>query len=161
MLRRLRFEQQSLTEIEGAVKEQEARLKNTPSIWPVQGWVASAYGYRRDPFTGRRAMHPGLDIVAPTGTPIAATAAGRVIYAGWKSGWGRCVEINHGSGVRTFYAHCRSLKVSRGDNVVRGDVIATVGNSGRSTGTHLHYGVLKGGSWVNPNNYVLTQLTAN
>ncbi len=161
MLRRLRFEQQSLTEIEDAVKEQEARLKNMPSIWPVQGWVASGYGYRRDPFTGRRAMHPGLDIVAPTGTPVAATASGRVVYAGWKSGWGRCVEIDHGHGIRTFYAHCRSLKVSVGGNVIRGDVIATVGNSGRSTGTHLHYGVLKGGNWVNPDNYVLTQLSAN
>jgi len=161
MLRRLRFEQQSLSEIEGAVKEQEARLKNMPSIWPVQGWVGSGYGYRRDPFTGRREMHPGLDIVAPTGTPVAATASGRVVYAGWKSGWGRCVEIEHGGGIRTFYAHCRSLKVSVGDNVFRGDVIATVGNSGRSTGTHLHYGVLRGGNWVNPDNYVLTQLSAN
>jgi len=161
MLRRLRFEQQSLAEIEGAVKEQEARLKNMPSIWPVQGWVASGYGSRRDPFTGKREMHPGLDIVAPTGTPVAATAAGRVVYAGWKSGWGRCVEIDHGSGIRTFYAHCRSCKVSTGDNVFRGDVIATVGSSGRSTGTHLHYGVLASGKWVNPDNYVLTQLSAN
>jgi len=161
MLRRLRFEQQSLTEIEGAVKQQEARLKNLPSIWPVQGWIASGYGYRRDPFTGRREMHPGLDIVAPTGTPIAATGAGRVTYAGWKPGWGRCVEINHGSGIRTFYAHCRSLKVSAGNSVSRGDIIATVGNSGRSTGNHLHYGVLANGNWVNPGNYILTQLSAN
>jgi len=161
MLRRLRFEQQSLAEIEGAVKEQEARLKNMPSIWPVQGWVASGYGYRRDPFTGRRAMHPGIDIVAPTGTPVAATAAGHVTHAGWKSGWGRCVEINHGHGIRTFYAHCRSLKVIAGANVFRGDVIATVGSSGRSTGTHLHYGVLAGGKWVDPDNYVLTRLSAN
>ena len=161
MLRRVRFEQQSLSEIEVALKEQDSRLKNVPSIWPVQGWVGSGYGYRRDPFTGRREMHPGLDIVAPTGTPVAATAAGRVVYAGWKSGWGRCVEIEHGAGIRTFYAHCRTLKVSSGENVLRGDVIATVGNSGRSTGTHLHYGVLKGGNWVNPDNYVLTQLSAN
>jgi len=161
MLRRLRFEQQSLAEIESAVKEQETRLKNVPSIWPVQGWVASGYGRRRDPFTGAQVLHPGLDIVAPAGTPVAATGAGRVRYAGWKSGWGRCVEIDHGGGVRTFYAHCRSLKVSAGDNVYRGDVIATVGSSGRSTGTHLHYGVLAGGSWVNPNNYILTQLSAN
>jgi murein DD-endopeptidase MepM/ murein hydrolase activator NlpD len=161
MLRRLRFEQQSLTEIEGAVKDQETRLKNVPSIWPVQGWLASGYGYRRDPFTGRREMHPGLDIVAPTGTPIAATGAGRVTYAGWKPGWGRCVEVNHGSGIRTFYAHCRSLKVGVGDNVLRGDIIATVGNSGRSTGNHLHYGVLANGNWVNPGNYILTQLSAN
>lgn len=161
MLRRVRFEQQSLTEIAAAVKEQESRLKNVPSIWPVQGWVGSGYGYRRDPFTGRREMHPGFDIVAPTGTPVAATAAGHVIYAGWKSGWGRCVEIDHGGGIKTFYAHCRTLKVSTGDNVYRGDLIATVGSSGRSTGTHLHYGVLAGKGWADPNNYVLTQLSAN
>jgi murein DD-endopeptidase MepM/ murein hydrolase activator NlpD len=160
MLRRVRFEQQSLAEIAGAVKEQESRLDRVPSIWPVQGWVASGYGYRRDPFTGARVMHPGLDIVAPTGTPVEATAAGRVVYAGWKSEWGRCVEIDHGGGIKTFYAHCRTLKVSSGDNVFRGDVIATVGSSGRSTGTHLHYGVLKGGNWVDPDNYVLTQLSA-
>lgn len=161
MLRRVRFEQQSLAEIEGAVKRQELRLKNVPSIWPVQGWVGSGYGYRRDPFTGSRALHPGLDIVAPTGTPVEATAAGRVVYAGWKAGWGRCVEIDHGGGIKTFYAHCRTLKVSSGENVFRGDVIATVGNSGRSTGTHLHYGVLARGNWVNPDNYVLTQVSAN
>jgi murein DD-endopeptidase MepM/ murein hydrolase activator NlpD len=160
MLRRVRFEQQSLADIAAAVKEQESRLKNMPSIWPVQGWVASGYGYRRDPFTGSRVMHPGLDIVAPTGTPVEATAAGRVVYAGWKSEWGRCVEIDHGGGIKTFYAHCRTLKVSDGQNVLRGDVIATVGSSGRSTGTHLHYGVLKGGNWVDPDNYVLTQLSA-
>ena len=161
MLRRVRFEQQSLAEIAAAVKEQESRLKNVPSIWPVQGWVGSGYGYRRDPFTGRREMHPGFDIVAPTGTPVAATAAGHVIYAGWKSGWGRCVEIDHGGGIKTFYAHCRTLKVSTGDNVYRGDLIATVGSSGRSTGTHLHYGVLAGKGWADPNNYVLTQFSVN
>ena len=161
MLRRLRFEQQSMAEIEGAVKDQQARLTNMPSIWPVQGSVTSGYGYRRDPFTGAQSLHPGLDIVAPSGTPVAATAAGHVTYAGWKSGWGRCVEIDHGSGIRTFYGHCRSLTVSAGDNVFRGDMIATVGSSGRSTGTHLHYGVLVNGNWVNPDNYVLTQLSAN
>jgi murein DD-endopeptidase MepM/ murein hydrolase activator NlpD len=161
MLRRVRFEQQSLAEIAAALKEQESRLKNVPSIWPVQGYVASGYGYRRDPFTGSRDLHPGLDIVAPSGTPVEAAAAGRVVYAGWKNGWGRCVEIDHGSGIKTFYAHCRTLKVSDGENVFRGDVIATVGSSGRSTGTHLHYGVLKGGNWADPDNYVLTQVSAN
>jgi len=161
MLRRVRFEQQSLAEIEAAVKQQESRLQNMPSIWPVQGWVGSGYGYRRDPFTGRREMHPGFDIVAPGGTTVVASAAGHVIFAGWKPGWGRCVEIDHGSGIRTFYAHCRSVGVKNGDNVFRGDAVATVGNSGRSTGTHLHYGVLSRGNWVDPGNYVLTQLSAN
>jgi len=161
MLRRVRFEQQSLVDIEGAVKERESRLKNVPSIWPVQGWVTSGYGYRRDPFTGARSLHPGLDIVAPTGTPVAATAAGHVTYAGWKSGWGRCVEIDHGGGIKTFYAHCRALNVSAGDDVYRGDRIATVGSSGRATGTHLHYGVVASGSWTNPGNYTLSPLSAN
>ena len=161
MLRRLRFEQQSMAEIAGAVKQQESRLTNMPSIWPVQGCVTSGFGYRRDPFTGAQALHPGLDIVAPAGTPVEATAAGRVTYAGWKNGYGRCVEIDHGGGIRTFYGHCRSLNVNVGDNVFRGDEIATVGSSGRSTGTHLHYGVLAGGNWVNPDNYILTQLSAN
>lgn len=161
MLRRVRFEQQSLAEIEAAVRDQESRLKHVPSIWPVQGWVASGFGCRRDPFTGKRALHPGLDIVAPTGTPVAATAAGRVVYAGWKSGWGRCVEIDHGGGIKTFYAHCRSLEVSAGSKVQRGDQVATVGNSGRSTGTHLHYGVATKGKWTDPGNYILTSVAAN
>jgi murein DD-endopeptidase MepM/ murein hydrolase activator NlpD len=161
MLRRLRFEQQSLADIEKAADDHKERLINMPSIWPVQGWVASGYGYRRDPFTGANSLHPGLDIVAPSGTSIVAAAAGRVTYAGWKSGWGRCVEIDHGSGLRTFYAHCRSLKVSSGEAVLRGDAIAAVGSSGRSTGTHLHYGVMLGGRWANPDNYILTQVSAN
>lgn len=161
MLSRVRFAQQSMTEIQAAVKAQDSRLKNLPSIWPVQGWVNSGYGYRRDPFTGRSEMHPGFDIVAPSGTAVVASGAGRVSFAGWKSGWGRCVEIDHGGGIRTFYAHCRTLKVSSGENVLRGDQIATVGNSGRSTGTHLHYAVLKGGNWVDPGNYVLAQVSAN
>jgi len=160
MLRRIRFEQQSLGEIEATVKEREARLKNMPSIWPVQGWITSGFGYRRDPFTGARTMHEGLDIVAPAGAPIAATADGRVVYAGWKSGWGRVVEIDHGFGIRTFYGHCRSLRVNIGEKVSRGDVVATVGSSGRSTGVHLHYGVLCNGCWVNPRDYIISPLAS-
>jgi murein DD-endopeptidase MepM/ murein hydrolase activator NlpD len=127
----------------------------------VQGWVNSGFGYRRDPFTGASAMHPGLDIIAPSGASIVATAAGQVIYAGWKSGWGRCVEIDHGRGIHTFYGHCRSVKASVGQEVSRGDAIATVGSSGRSTGTHLHYGVTATGRWVDPQNYIITELSAN
>ena len=158
LLRRIRFEQQSLSEIAGAVRQQEARLKNTPSIWPVLGWVTSGYGHRHDPFTGRRTMHEGLDIVAPAGSQIVASADGRVVYSGWKSGWGRVVEIDHGFGVRTFYGHCRSLKVNVGDRVARGQAIATVGSSGRATGVHLHYGITASGNWVNPRNYIISPL---
>jgi len=156
LLRRVRFEQQSLAEIAGAVKEYEARLKNTPSIWPVLGWVTSGFGYRSDPFTGRRTMHEGMDIVAPAGSRIVTAADGRVVYAGWKSGWGRVVEVDHGFGVRTFYGHCRSVTVSVGDRVTRGQTIATVGSSGRATGVHLHYGVIANGCWVNPRNYIVS-----
>ncbi len=156
LLRRIRFEQQSLAEIASAVRKQEARLTNTPSIWPVLGWVTSGFGFRCDPFTGRRTMHEGIDIVAPAGARIVASADGRVVYAGWKSGWGRVVEIDHGFGIRTFYGHCRSLKVNVGDRVTRGQMIATVGSSGRATGVHLHYGVMANGCWVNPRNYIVS-----
>jgi len=160
LLHRVRFEQQSLAEIEAAAASQSSRLENMPSIWPVQGYVTSDFGYRRDPFTGARNLHPGLDIVAPSGAGIAATADGRVVYSGWKSGWGRCIEIDHGYGLHTFYAHCRSLIVGSGAVVKRGQIVATVGSSGRSTGVHLHYGVTMDGNWVNPQNYIITQLAA-
>ena len=158
LLRRVSFEERSLAEIDTALAEQAERLRRIPSIWPVQGWVTSNFGYRRDPFTGRRRMHDGIDIVAPYGSAIAAPADGRVSSAGWKYGWGRCVEIDHGNGIRTFFAHCRSLAVKPGDTVKRGEKIATVGSSGRSTGTHLHYGVKRNGSWVNPRNYIIDPL---
>jgi murein DD-endopeptidase MepM/ murein hydrolase activator NlpD len=161
LLRRVRLEQQSLAEIESAIESQQARLANLPSIWPVLGWVASGFGSRRDPFTGARAQHPGLDIVAPAGTDIVASAEGRVAYSGWKPGWGRCVEIDHGYGIRTFYGHCRSLKAATGARVKRGQSIATVGSSGRSTGVHLHYGIRLNGNWVNPQNYLISELAAN
>ncbi len=156
LLRRAQFTQRSLAEIEQAVATQEERLRHLPSIWPVQGWVTSGFGYRHSPFTGRREMHEGIDIVAPRGTPIVATAAGKVVYAGWKSGYGRTVEIDHGWGVRTFYAHCERLRVNYGKQVQRGEVIATVGASGQATGNHLHYGVMVNGKWVNPSDYILS-----
>lgn len=158
LLRRVRFEQQSLTEIDRAVSGRAEELARIPSIWPVQGWVTSGYGMRHDPFTGRREVHEGLDIVAPSGTGIVAPADGRVAFAGWKSGWGRVVEIDHGNGIRSFYGHCRALYVKPGARVRRGDRIAAVGSSGRSTGSHLHYGVKRNGVWVNPRSYVLTRL---
>ncbi|MEO0081784.1 MAG: M23 family metallopeptidase [candidate division WOR-3 bacterium] len=155
LLRRVKFEQRSLGEIERQLKARSAELSHIPSIWPVQGWVTSWFGMRHDPFTGQRQMHEGMDIVAPRGSAVVAPADGRVTYAGWKSGWGRCIEIDHGNGIHTFFAHCQSLRVNVGDNVSRGKIIATVGSSGRATGTHLHYGVMRGGVWVNPRNYIV------
>lgn len=155
LLRRVRLGQRSMNEIEQTLKSRRSELSHIPSIWPVQGWVTSWFGVRKDPFTGVRTMHEGMDIVAPRGTPIVATADGRVVTAEYKSGWGWVVEIDHGNGLQTFYGHCASLKVNVGAEVVRGQTIATVGSSGRTTGTHLHYGVTRNGSWVNPRNYIV------
>ncbi|MBN2537729.1 M23 family metallopeptidase [candidate division WOR-3 bacterium] len=155
LVRRVQFEQRSLDEIETALKDQQERLAHLPSIWPVRGWVTSSFGYRSDPFTGRRNMHDGIDIVAPYGTPVVAPAAGRVVYSGWKSNWGRVVEIDHGNGIHTFFAHLRSTSVEVGATVARGQQIGRLGSSGRSTGAHLHYGVKRKGSWVNPRSYIL------
>ncbi|MEO0071221.1 MAG: M23 family metallopeptidase [candidate division WOR-3 bacterium] len=156
LLRRAKFAQHSLLEINRTLSQHQERLRYLPSIWPVQGWVTSGFGYRQDPFSGRREMHEGMDIVAPRGTPIVAPADGRVVYSGWKAGYGRTVEIDHGWGVRTFFAHCQELKVTNGKRVKRGEVIATVGSSGLTTGNHLHYGVQLNGSWVNPGDYILS-----
>jgi len=158
LIRRAGFEARSMAEIGAAIGQQQERLRCLPSIWPVQGWVSSGFGYRTDPFTGERAMHQGLDIVAPSGTPIVAPADGRVSFSGWKPGYGRVLEIDHGYGIQTFYGHCRSLLRSVGAQVKRGQVIATVGTSGLTTGPHLHYGVRRNGQWVNPADYILSQL---
>uniref|UniRef100_A0A7C4GF76 M23 family metallopeptidase n=1 Tax=candidate division WOR-3 bacterium TaxID=2052148 RepID=A0A7C4GF76_UNCW3 len=157
LLRRVDFNERSLTEIGNTVSLQQARLRSLPSIWPVQGWVTSGFGYRSDPFSGAREMHNGLDIVAPAGTPIVAPADGRVVFAGWKMGYGRAVEIDHGWGIVTFYGHCQDILTRTGALVKRGQAIALVGSSGRSTGTHLHYGVKVNGNWVNPGNYILAR----
>ncbi|MCX7732510.1 MAG: M23 family metallopeptidase [candidate division WOR-3 bacterium] len=156
LLRRANFARQSLLEIDRAVSTQQDRIRHLPSIWPVQGWVTSGFGNRKDPFSGRYEFHEGMDIVAPRGTPIVATADGRVISSGWRAGYGRTVEIDHGWGIRTFYAHCQTVRVSPGKMVKRGEVIATVGATGLATGNHLHYGIMVNGRWVNPADYILT-----
>jgi murein DD-endopeptidase MepM/ murein hydrolase activator NlpD len=153
--RQAQFQKQSFAEIVTYIQQQDKVLSHTPSIWPVGGWVSSGFGYRNDPFTGRRVMHRGIDIVAPPGTPIVAAADGRVNFAGVKSGYGKTVQIDHGYGYTTFYGHCQSIRVRYGQVVRRGHVIATVGRTGKTTGYHLHYGVKVSGKWVNPRNYIL------
>ncbi len=153
--RQVQFQKQSFAEIEFYMKQQENVLNHTPSIWPVGGWVSSNFGIRNDPFTGKRVMHKGMDIVAPPGTPIIAAANGKVIFAGVKGGHGKVVEIDHGYGYSTFYGHCQSIRVTYGTKVQRGQTIATVGRTGKTTGYHLHYGVKISGSWVNPRQYIL------
>ncbi len=114
----------------------------------------SGYGYRRDPKTGGRRLHKGSDFAGSTGTDIFATADGVVTHAGWQSGYGRMVTIRHAFGIETRYAHNSKLRVTKGQRVSRGDHIADMGNTGRSTGTHLHYEVRVNGQPVNPMIYI-------
>jgi murein DD-endopeptidase MepM/ murein hydrolase activator NlpD len=115
---------------------------------PTRGSVSSRYGMRN----GR--MHKGLDIAASTGTSIKAADGGKVVFAGRKGAYGNLVEIDHGNGYKTRYGHCSAINVKRGDKVYKGQVIAKVGNTGRSTGPHLHFEVIKNGGNQNPASYV-------
>jgi len=130
-------------------------LASTPSIRPARGWVTSRFAYRISPFTGRREFHNALDIANRIGTPIIAPADGKVSYAGRRWLLGKVIEINHGHGFVTRYAHCEAFKKKRGEKVKRGDVIALMGNSGRSTGPHLHYQIKLNGVPVNPEKYII------
>lgn len=121
-----------------------------PVGWPINGRLMDGYGHRSDPFSGEGAMHTGVDISAPLGTPVKATADGIVIHAGWNSGYGRCVIVDHGNGYQTWYAHLSGSEVHEGDEVRQGEVVGRVGNTGHSTGPHLHYEVRVHSTPVNP-----------
>jgi len=131
------------------------RLAATPSIWPTRGWLTSRHGWRISPFTGKRDMHEGIDIAADFGAPVAAPANGKVSFVGTMGPLGNAVVVEHGHGIKTTYGHLRDTKVRAGDTVTRGQVIATVGSSGRSTGPHLHYVVNAGNKNVDPLDYVV------
>ena len=137
--------------------ERELETMAFPNRMPVAGRsvpVSSHYGTRRDPFTGRLARHTGLDIPARHGTPILASGGGRVVSAGYKGAYGQAVVIDHGDGVSTLYGHASRLLVSPGDVVMPQQKIALVGSTGRSTGPHLHFEVIRDGSRVEPRQYL-------
>ena len=136
---------------EAALKER-ARI---PSIWPVEGESTDSFGYRGNPFGGGGSeFHPGQDIAAPRGTPVFAPADGTVIEAGWKSGYGQTVVIDHGNGLTTRYGHLSKLEVGAGQELRRGEELGLVGSTGRSTGPHLHYEVRLGDLPVSPLHYL-------
>lgn len=118
------------------------------------GWISSPFGVRIDPINGRRVMHRGVDFAAPEASEVIAVASGVVTYAGERGGYGRMVEINHGGGYTTLYGHHKKLAVSTGDVVKKGQTIGYVGSTGRSTGPHVHYEVLKDGRTVDPASYI-------
>ena len=119
-----------------------------------KGWMSSRFGYRADPFTGRSTWHAGVDFAGKEGSDIISVAAGVVTYAGDRYGYGQLVEVNHGNGYKTRYAHCKEIKVSVGDVVRKGDLIAAMGSTGRSTGPHVHFEVYKNGRSVDPAAYI-------
>lgn len=125
-------------------------LAALPDRWPLLGDIASGFGYRQSPFGGGREFHDGLDIAAGTGTPIVAAGSGRVVFAGWLLGYGRTVIIDHGYGYRSQYSHASSIVVGRGRTVKKGECIAGVGSTGRSTGPHLHFMISVNGKLVDP-----------
>ncbi len=146
---------EQLLEVEKAMTFQEQKLSSTPTIAPVIGVMTDGFGNRRDPFTGKRAYHHGLDLSARRGTPIVAPADGVVVFAGRNGGMGRMIRVSHGFGYLTVYGHLDKILVEPGQDVRRGEEIGHVGNTGRSTGSHLHYEVLKDGKYVNPLYYIL------
>jgi len=151
----IKMRQFSFQELDEYLKNQKSLLASTPSIWPTRGWVTSAFGYRKSPFTGLPEKHEGLDISARLGSEVRSTADGKVILTGREGGYGKMVEIDHGYGVLTRYGHNSKNLVKVGDKVKRGQVIALIGSTGRSTGPHVHYEVLVNGIPVSPRNYIL------
>lgn len=156
LIRRANFLASSFSEAVDSLKSHDARLAAMPSIMPTRGWLSSAFSSMREhPILHVLRPHEGIDVTADMGAPIEAPAAGRVIAAGWETGYGNTLEIDHGYGIVTRYAHCSKLLVHRGDRVHRGQRIALVGNTGLATGPHLHYEVRVHGKPVDPLHYVL------
>lgn len=152
------IEEQNLADIQEHLQDRVYRLLSTPSILPTQGYVSSEFGYRYNPFSGVKTFHAGLDIANHIGTNIFATADGKVTKVGLAGGFGTIVRIDHGYGVVTKFGHNSKVLVKAGQRVKRGDKIAEMGNSGRSTGPHLHYQVEVNGRPVEPKLFILDDM---
>lgn len=150
------IEQNLLDTLAGTASKRAKRLASTPSIWPVRGAITSKFGPRISPFTGKKALHAGIDISAPKGTKIYAPAAGKVAVAGFDARMGKFVRLDHGFGMETTYGHLSRIFVNFGTKVQRGDVIGLVGSTGKfSTGPHLHYQIAVNDRVVDPVQYIL------
>ena len=164
LTRQLYVQSKSFDEVVELCKNHDKMLQCIPAIQPIANKdlkkTASGYGVRIDPIYNTKKFHSGMDFSANYGTDVYATGDGTVVSAGWETGYGHTIEIDHGFGYRTRYAHLQSMKVKRGQKVVRGETIGGVGSSGKSTGPHLHYEVVVKGQKVNPVNYYFMDLTA-
>jgi murein DD-endopeptidase MepM/ murein hydrolase activator NlpD len=147
--------EQQLGVLENMILTRELNKQVYPEGRPVQdGWISSYFGRRADPFTGYSAVHKGLDFAGPEGTKVSSVAAGLVTFSGDRAGFGEMVEINHGNGLATRYCHNEKVLVKQGDMVRKGQEVALMGSTGRSTGPHLHFEVLKNGSQVDPLRFI-------
>ena len=156
LVKEAHFQRDGFERVLEALRHDQEMRESTPSIRPViGGYISSRYGRRIDPFTGQPALHRGLDFSAPVGTPVLAPASGRVKRASRGGSLGQFIEIDHGNGLVTRYAHLSEFLVRKGDWVTRGQIIGRVGNTGRSTGPHLHYEVVNNGRSENPWLYII------
>ncbi len=151
------LKEQSVIDLWESLSERQSLLNSTPNIKPARGWLTSGFGYRISPFTGKPSLHAGLDIAAAPGSPVYAPADGMVTFSSYDESYGKLVSIDHGYGVSTRFAHLSQSYVQAGQRVSKWDVIGAVGNTGRSTGPHLHYEVRINGTPVNPRNYILDE----
>jgi len=158
--RQLDLENASFEDLLGQVKEKKSNLDHTPTISPCDGFVTRGFGMHNDPFTGSYQPHNGIDIAAPKGTPVCATAAGVVVGSSFQSGLGNTIIIDHGNGFETYYGHLSKIKVANGKRVERGEIIGLVGSTGYSTGPHLHYEVRDHNRAVDPSNYIVKTILA-
>ena len=155
LARQLENREQQLSILETMIMNRNLQAEIMPAGRPVtKGWISSRYGSRNDPFTGKPAFHNGIDIAAPEGTEVIAVAAGVVTWAGRRYGYGNLVEINHGNGYVTRYGHLKTILVTAGETVPKGQLVAKVGTTGRSTGPHVHFEVWVNGKTVDPMKYV-------
>ncbi|SHN72144.1 M23 family metallopeptidase [Desulfovibrio litoralis] len=151
----IRLEEVKQQELVKILRNNKELLVSTPSIWPAEGTLTSGFGMRGSPFTGTQTMHKGLDISNRPGTPIYAPAKGTVTFSQYDGAYGNTLIIDHGNSLSTRYSHMLRAAAKEGQTVQRGEVIGYIGNSGRSTGPHLHYEVRIGGVPVNPMRYIL------
>jgi murein DD-endopeptidase MepM/ murein hydrolase activator NlpD len=142
-------------ELDQHILDKDSFIKSTPTLLPTRGWITSYYGQRKSPYSGRIKMHEGIDIGAKIGTPIVAPADGLITFSGKKPGFGVLVQIDHGYGVETIFAHAKTANVRKGQEIKRGALIAQVGNTGYSTGPHVHYEIRVNGTPVDPLYYIL------
>jgi len=150
----LPLREESLEDLQTKLQERNQELGAIPSIWPTNGKMASGFGYRKDPFTYRTEFHTGIDISNRSGTPIYATADGKIVHAKYDGGYGNSILINHRNGINTRYGHLSRFAVKYGQEVKKGQLIGYMGTTGRSTGPHLHYEVIINSKTIDPYKYL-------